>query len=92
MTKQEFETLSGQTVSLEEFEEVNQMYNLSDMCKQEFCKNFVAMGLLSYVKAHVVALADKFKARRELYRAKERIDTLECRLAVIRTITEGGEE
>ncbi len=52
MTQQEFEKLTGLEVSFEEYEVANAMYmSHPNMDKQIFCKKFMEMGLVDYMKS-----------------------------------------
>lgn len=52
MTQQEFEKLTGLQVSFEEYEVANAMYmSHPNMDKQVFCKKFMEMGLVDYMKS-----------------------------------------
>ena len=50
MLQQEFEKLTGVEITPEQYEVINGMYMCSDnQTKQEFCKNFMEMGLMAHV-------------------------------------------
>jgi predicted nucleic acid-binding Zn-ribbon protein len=73
MTQNEFEQLTGLNVTLNEYEVANAMY-MSDenMDKQTFCKMFVNMNLINYVRNHASYIK----------KLRDEIDTLNDRNAL----------
>lgn len=58
MLQHEFEKLAGMKVTEDQYEVINDMYLSGDtQTKQEFCKSFMEMGLITHVN-YVVSLKD----------------------------------
>ncbi len=85
MTKQEFETLTGMTTTIEEFERANKMYmNAWAMDKQEFCElwrkgDFLCImdELLKNIEAQEMRVAQEKNTNvKALHDVKEMADTM----------------
>ncbi|MBR6899463.1 MAG: hypothetical protein IKN29_04130 [Bacteroidales bacterium] len=107
MLQQEFEKLTGVEITPEQYEVINGMYMCSDnQTKQEFCKNFMEMGLMAHVNyvtrlksEHQTLKFEKCKVDNQLimwrdlyYQAEKRAVVLETRIKVIAEMVKGGEE
>ena len=63
MLHTEFEKLTGLSIDIDQYEVINGMYMCQDnQTKQEFCKSFVAMGLMEHVNYVVRLKKEKFEA------------------------------
>ncbi|MBR6031300.1 MAG: hypothetical protein IKP36_04985 [Bacteroidaceae bacterium] len=69
MTQQEFQTRVQMTVSVEEFEAVNEVYLNSDLNKDDFCQMWVKMNKsrVERAKAEAKAQAAEAAKREKLY-------------------------
>ena len=107
MLEHEFEKLTGLTIDRGQYEVINSIYMRDDnQTKQEFCKAFMEMGLMGHVNYVVNLKRELEEARMELAEArgqrdmwrgeylsaKERMSSLETRMAAIAGIAEGGKE
>ncbi len=107
MLQHEFESLTGLKINESQYEVINGMYGCSNnQTKQDFCKMFMAMELMSHVD-YVVRLKDdnstiareRYEAeqQRNMWRdrycqAEERAEVLETRIKAIAEMVKGGEE
>lgn len=98
MTIHEFESLTGEKITFEQYEIINGMYMCDDnQTKQEFCKSFMEMGLMAHVKYVVRLKGERETLNREKYEvenqrnmwrneyvaAKEKASALEYRINAI---------
>lgn len=69
MTQQEFETRVQVKVSTQEYWHINEVYNNSDLDKDEFCKLWVKMnqGRVNKAKEQAKREAEDWKQREALY-------------------------
>lgn len=78
MLQQEFESLTGLKVTESQYEVINGMYSCStNQTKQDFCRMFMAMELMSYVDYVVSLKVDKIELGRKRRKAEEKVDELE---------------
>lgn len=107
MLQHEFEKLTGLKIDEAQYEVINAMYMSNDnQTKQEFCKSFMEMGLMTHVNYVVNLKVDKIELsrsrrkmeeqrdmwRNECCQAKEKAAALKSRLNAIAEMLEGGEE
>ena len=107
MLQHEFEKLTGVEITPEQYEVINGMYMCDDnQTKQEFCKSFMEMGLMSHVNYVVRLKAERETLNREKYEAeskrdmwrdcyctaKEEAAVLDARIKTIYAVLEGGAE
>lgn len=72
MLQHEFESLTGLKVNESQYEVINGMYGCSNnQTKQDFCKMFVAMELMSHVDYVVKLKADNAELGRNCRKAEE---------------------
>ena len=72
MLHTEFEKLTGLSIDMDQYEVINGMYMCQEnQTKQEFCKSFVEMGLMSHVKYVVGLKKDKDELSRKCRKAEE---------------------
>ena len=77
MLHTEFEKLTGLSVDIDQYEVINGMYMCQEnQTKQEFCKSFVEMGLMSHVKYVVGLKKDKDEMMKKLDAASKHVITL----------------
>lgn len=107
MLQHEFECMTGILITDEQYEVINGMYMRSDsQTKQEFCKSFMEMELMSHVNYVVRLKTERESLLREKYEvecqrnmwrdeyaaAKEKAAVLECRINAIAEMVKGGEK
>lgn len=107
MLQHEFQKLTGLEITGAQYEVINAMYMSNDnQTKQEFCKSFMEMGLMTHVnyvvnlKVEKIELSRsrrKMEEQRDMWRneccqAKEKAAALKSRLNAIAEMLEGGEE
>lgn len=107
MLQHEFQKLTGLEITGAQYEVINAMYMSNDnQTKQEFCKSFMEMGLMTHVNYVVNLKVDKIELsrsrrkmeeqrdmwRNECCQAKEKAAALKSRLNAIAEMLEGGEE
>lgn len=72
MLQHEFESLTGLKINESQYEVINGMYGCSNnQTKQDFCKMFMAMELMSHVDYVVNLKVDKMELSRERRKAEE---------------------
>lgn len=72
MLQHEFESLTGLKINESQYEVINGMYGCSNnQTKQDFCKMFMAMELMSHVDYVVNLKVDKMELSRERSKAEE---------------------
>ena len=85
MLQHEFEKQTGLKITEAQYEVINAMYMCDDnQTKQEFCKSFMEMGLMSHVDYVVNLKVDKMELSRERRKAEDEVRR--CK------IVKGGEE
>lgn len=107
MLQHEFQKLTGLEITGAQYEVINAMYMSNDnQTKQEFCKSFMEMGLMTHVnyvvnlKVEKIELSRsrrKMEEQRDMWRneccqAKEKAAALKSRLNAIAEMLEGGAE
>lgn len=107
MQQHEFESLTGLKINESQYEVINGMYGCSNnQTKQDFCKMFMAMELMSHVDYVVRLKGERETLNREKYEvesqrnmwrdeyaaAKEKAAVLECRINAIAEMVKGGAE
>lgn len=74
MLQHEFEGLTGLKVNESQYEVINGMYGCSNnQTKQDFCKMFMAMELMSHVDYVVNLKVDKMELSRNCRKAEEEV-------------------
>lgn len=107
MLQHEFQKLTGLEITGAQYEVINAMYMSNDnQTKQEFCKSFMEMGLMTHVNYVVNLKVDKMELSRERRKAEDEVrrckividhwasafaETQE-KLDAITKIVKGGEE
>lgn len=72
MLQHEFESLTGLKINESQYEVINGMYGCSNnQTKQDFCKMFMAMELMSHVDYVVNLKVDKMELSRNCRKAEE---------------------
>lgn len=72
MLQHEFESLTGLKINKSQYEVINGMYSCSNnQTKQEFCKMFMAMELMSHVDYVVNLKVDKMELSLNCRKAEE---------------------
>ena len=72
MLQHEFENLTGVKITSAQYEVINGMYGCSNnQTKQDFCKMFMAMELMSHVDYVVNLKVDKMELSRNCRKAEE---------------------
>lgn len=68
MLQHEFEKLAGMKVTVDQYEVINGMYMCDDtQTKQEFCKSFMEMGLITHVNYVVALKAERAELRKDSF-------------------------
>ena len=87
MLQHEFESLTGLKINESQYEVINGMYGCSNnQTKQDFCKMFMAMELMSHVDYVVEMKRERAELRKGQVFLENRIVQLEAQLE---TMTEG---
>ncbi len=74
MLQHEFESLTGLKINESQYEVINGMYGCSNnQTKQDFCKMFMAMELMSHVDYVVNLKVDKMELSRERRKAEDEV-------------------
>lgn len=75
MLQHEFENLTGLKITMDQYEVINGMYMCDDnQTKQEFCKSFMEMGLMSHVNYVVKLKAEEAELRKDNFELKSQRD------------------
>lgn len=74
MLQHEFESLTGLKINESQYEVINGMYGCSNnQTKQDFCKMFMAMELMSHVDYVVNLKVDKMELSRNCRKAEDEV-------------------